>query len=499
MASDLGSSQAQLVGSRAPSKLPQFLTAIVATMGSVAMGAILGYSSPANAMLGLNDLNETSNCSLPNDEPLSETQLSWFSSTVNIGALVGAPLGGFLISVIGRRGTMISSISPFLLGWILIGAGTNFAMLVAGRIFCGVCCGLVSLSVPTYLGEIASTDIRGILGSGFQLMVTIGILYTYAVGAGVCWQWLALACLAPAIIFSVGMIFSQESPAFLLAKNRVEDARKSLQYFRGKDYDVTPELEKLHTSILEGQAKKASFKDLLKPHVLKPFLISLTLMFFQQFSGINAILFNLTTIFDSANVALSADASSIIVAATQVVATGVAAVLMDRAGRKLLLCLSAAAMCLSLIAMGVFFYLKEQVTTGKVDETTLDSLGWLPLTSLIVFIAFFSIGYGPIPWLMMGELLNADVRELASSIAVITNWGLSFVVTLIFAPLQNALHDSGVYWMFAFFCGLSFVFSLLIVKETKGKTLDEIAEMFGGPPALGGASDERRSSDSNKF
>ncbi|XP_018012769.1 facilitated trehalose transporter Tret1 isoform X2 [Hyalella azteca] len=474
-----------------PSHMAQYITALAATMGALSMGAILGYSSPAGSQLKGPDLppNVTLNvsnidCPLIHDEPLTDNQISWFGSTVNIGALIGAPLGGVCINLIGRRTTMVATIAPFLLGWFLIEFANNFAMLVAGRIFCGICCGLVSLSVPTYIGEIASPDIRGLLGTGFQLMVVIGILYVYSLGAGLCWQWIALLCLIPAVVFCVAMFFSKESPVFLLSKNKSQEAKEALQFFRGEHYNIEPELQQLTQSIEEAQRNKASFRDLKTPYILKPLLISLALMFFQQTSGINAILFNLNEIFKSAHVELGEDASSIIIAAVQVVATCLGAVLMDRAGRKLLLILSAGAMCISLVGMGAYFFVSEQDLENH--TTNADSLGWLPLLSMIIFITFFSIGFGPIPWLMMGELFSAEVRELASTLATLTNWLLSFIVTLVFQPLIDAINNSGVYWLFAIFCACSFVFSLLVVKETKGKTIEEITFMFGGPPPNAG-------------
>ncbi|KAF2359665.1 Sugar/inositol transporter [Trinorchestia longiramus] len=456
-----------------PAHMSQYLTAGAATLGALSMGAIMGYSSPAGVQLtGSN--SSSLNCSFVSDDgPLSDDQNSWFSSTVNVGALIGAPLGGFCINTFGRRTTMVATIVPFLLGWLLIEFTSNFAMLVSGRIFCGICAGLVSISVPTYLGEIASSDIRGLLGAGFQLMVTVGILYTYALGAGVCWQWLAFACLVPAVIFAVCMFFSKESPVFLLAHDKPNEAKESLQFFRGDAYNIESELQQLTQSIEIAKANKASFRDLKTPYILKPLLISLSLMFFQQASGVNAILFNLNAIFASADVEMTADASSITIAAVQVIATGVGAVLMDKAGRKLLLIVSSAAMCISLVTMGTFFYLA--------DEGEADNLGWLPLTSLIVFITAFSIGFGPIPWLMMGELFAAEVREIAGTLATLTNWLMSFIITLIFQPLRTAIHDWGVYWLFAIVCAVALFFSIFLVKETKGKSIEEISYMFGGP------------------
>ncbi|KAF2359664.1 Sugar/inositol transporter [Trinorchestia longiramus] len=460
----------QLVKNK-PSYVTQCVTTLCCTMGAVLVGSNTSYSSPSTAMLG----NTTAqDCSLPGGEALNDSQLSWYSSIVNVGAMLGVVLGGLCINWIGRRDSMVFCFVPNLLGWALIGFATNFAMLVAGRVVCGVAAGLATVAVPTYIGEFASPNIRGLLGSCFQLMVTIGVLYVYVFGAIQCWQWLTLTCLVPCAIFSFAMIFNKKSPTYLLANDNVDGARESLQHFRGKNFNVEPELMRLQESIIYAQANKASFKDLKKPHIKKPLIIAINLMMFQQISGINAILFNLTTIFESADVDMSSENSSILVAIVQVIGCVVAAGVMDKAGRRLMLIISSVVMAVSQATMGVYFYLLSQ------DKAS--NLGWMPITSLMIFIFSFSTGFGPIPWLMMGELFSADVRELASTIAALTCWFFAFLITLIFKPLQNAIHDYGVYWLFSGLCVISFFFSFFVVKETKGKTIQEITEMFGGTP-----------------
>jgi len=458
------------------SKPPQVLTALAASVGALSMGMIIGYASSSSNQLQANDPNNA--CTLIHDKPLTDVEDMFFSSAINIGAAVAAPFVGILMSKLGRRFSMILSVGPALLGWILIAAAVNLPMLVAGRVFAGACAGLASQSIPPYVSEIASAELRGTLGTVFQLMVTIGILLSYAIGAVLCWQWLAVVSLAPSILFGVSMFFSKESPTFLIAKGRTEEAKNVLQYFRGKNYNVEPELQEIKDQVSSSCDNTASLKDFLCRHNLQPLAISFFLMFFQQFSGINAILFNLNEVFEAVGAeGLSSAASAIIIAAAQVVITGLASVLMDKAGRRLLLLISSSLMTVSLVTMGIYFYAKENAW----DSTS--SIGWLPLVSLVVYIAAFSIGYGPIPWLMMGEIFGADVRAMGCTIATVTNWSISFVVTLIFKPLKNGIKDSGSFWFFAGFCVVNFVFCFFFVKETKGKTSQEIAAMFGAPVA----------------
>ncbi|XP_027221001.2 facilitated trehalose transporter Tret1 [Penaeus vannamei] len=461
-----GMSSADLVNNARPARATQYIAALSATMGALCFGTALGYSSPAGILL-------TSN-STDSSLQLTTVENSWFSSSVNLGALVGGPIGGLCINAIGRRGTLLA-VFPFFFGsWTIIVFAQNFAMLLVGRIIAGLCTGVMCISAPTYIGEFASADIRGMLGSGFQLMVVIGILYAYVFGAFInSWQILAVVCAVPTLIFCVLMVFSKESPSYLLSKGKDKEAQEAMQYFRGPDYNIQPEMQMLKQILEDSKANKASFSDLKQAYILKPLLIALALMLFQQLSGINAVIFNLKTIFADSGTDLSDDVSSIIVGLVQVLATAFASVLMDKAGRKFLLIISAAAMIVSLVSLGVFFYLK--------DNGDVSALGWLPITSLIIYIASFSIGYGPIPWIMMSELFSANVREAAGSLSTMTNWTLAFIVTYFFESIQEAIHEYGVYWLFGGICAVNLAFCVLVVPETKGKTLQEITALFGGP------------------
>ncbi|XP_071549837.1 trehalose transporter 1-like protein [Panulirus ornatus] len=451
----------------------QYLTAASATVGALAVGTVLGYSSPAGAQLLANSTDGSLH--------LTTTENMWFSSSMNLGALLGGPVGGVSLNILGRRGTMLASVLPYIVGWLLIAFARNVSMLITGRVVTGFCAGVTSLVVPTYIGEYASASVRGTLGSGFQLMVTIGVLYSYALGAVVStWQVLAGLCIIPPVIYFICMLFSKESPSFLLSKGKEEQAAASLQFFRGKDYNIQTELDMMRESIEDARQNKTSIRDLLKPYILKPLMISLSLMFFQQFSGVNPVLFNLTTIFSDSGSSISDDVSSISIGAVQVVATFLAALLMDRAGRKLLLIVSSSIMALSLVSLGEFFYLKMED-----KKWAIENLGWLPLVSLIVFITVFSLGYGPIPWLMLGELFPPNIKETAAGVATMVNWTLSFVATLTFVPLESAIGDHGVYWFFSSVCVINLIFCVTFVPETKGKTLEEINAYFGGSSSSG--------------
>ncbi|XP_034027030.1 solute carrier family 2, facilitated glucose transporter member 8-like [Thalassophryne amazonica] len=233
--------------------------------------------------------------------------------------------------------------------------------------------------------------------------------------------------------------------------------------------------------------------DLKDRGVYKPLMIGVMLMVFQQLSGINAIMFYAKTIFEQAHFKES-DLASVIVGLIQVIFTGIAAVIMDKAGRKILLIVSGVAMTVSTTAFGVYFYLiskTHNVTLSHMvqnvqlheSQAAHTDLSWLALTSMAVFIAGFALGWGPIPWLIMSEIFPLKARGFASACVVLTNWGMAFVITKTFQSMMDLLTTAGTFWMFGTMCTLSVIFTMAFIPETKGKTLEQIEANFRGTPA----------------
>lgn len=234
-----------------------------------------------------------------------------------------------------------------------------------------------------------------------------------------------------------------------------------------------------------------SIKDFRRPDLYKPFILMVFQMFFQQFSGINAVVFNTSSIFDSATKALDASTASIIVAAVMFIATIFTFFIIDRAGRRIMLMISAAFMALSTIALGAYYYAKH------LDEKSVASVSIFPVLCLVVFVVTFNLGFGPVPWLMMGEVFPAQARGIASSVITSINWTFAFVITRTFKGLRETIYDHGVFWLFGGFCVLAFVYVFFKVPETKGKSFDEIRRLFTNDEMTeldGNASDSSNSS-----
>lgn len=444
-----------------------YVAAASAWLGSVAMGTNLGYSSPAIPSLQSNFTE--------GGLEINESEESWFGSLMTLGALTGGLVAGFLVDSLGRKLSIIFSSLGFIAGWVLIATASTVVVLCLGRVITGFFTGLISLAVPVYVSEISRPQVRGTLGAGIQLSVTIGILGVFFFGKYLSWSSLAILCLTVPAAMAVLMIFMSESPRWLLQKGKREDALKALQFLYGPGTDHEAERNAIEMNLKMSPSEKFHVKELQQPFIYKPILISLFLMFAQQLSGINAVMFYAVSIFQSAGTTIPPEDCMVIIGVVQVIATLGATMVMDKGGRRVLLLTSAALLALSLGVLGGYHYVKAT----KGDEAV-ESIGWLPLVCLSLFIIGFSCGMGPIPWLMMGELLPLRVRGFATGMCTGFNWTMAFVVTKTFNDMIDLLKPYGTYWFFCIVMITSFFVVVLTLPETKGKTLEEIEAAFRG-------------------
>ncbi|XP_012627430.1 solute carrier family 2, facilitated glucose transporter member 8 isoform X1 [Microcebus murinus] len=451
-----------------------FLAAFAAALGPLSFGFALGYSSPAIPSLQR---------AAPPAPRLDDSAASWFGAIVTLGAAAGGVLGGWLVDCAGRKLSLLLCTVPFVAGFAVITAAQDVWMLLGGRLLTGLACGVASLVAPVYISEIAYPAVRGMLGSCVQLMVVTGILLAYLAGWVLEWRWLAvLGCVPPSLMLLL-MCWMPETPRFLLTRHRHQEAVAALRFLWGSEqgWEEPP----------VGEHQQGFHLALLRqPGVYKPFVIGISLMAFQQLSGVNAVMFYAETIFEKAKFKDSGLAS-VIVGVIQVLFTAVAALIMDRAGRRPLLVLSGVVMVFSTSAFGAYFKLTEggpsnsshvaflaPVYTEPIDTSV--GLAWLAVGSMCLFIAGFAMGWGPIPWLLMSEIFPLHVKGVATGVCVLTNWLMAFLVTKEFSNLMDVLRPYGAFWLTSAFCILGVLFSLFCVPETKGKTLEQITAHFEG-------------------
>jgi MFS family permease len=198
---------------------------------------------------------------------------------------------GFLMKIFGRKWTMISLVVPFLIGWGLIIWAQGFWMLVIGRFFLGLAGGAFCISAPQYSAEIAEKEIRGIIGTFFQLMINGGILFIYVIGPFLSMNVTNAICAGIAILFGVIFFFMPESPVYLIVEDRTDDAKKSYKWLRGSSYDPQAEIDELKAELEENERNKITFSEAIKQRGTKlAIFIGFGLAFFQQVRGSKKII-----------------------------------------------------------------------------------------------------------------------------------------------------------------------------------------------------------------
>lgn len=355
--------------------------------------------------------------------------------------------------------------------------------------------GAGSVIVPIYCEEIAEVRIRGALGTLYDLQVSNGILFVYLVGAYVSYLWLCIASAFIPAIFLLTFVWMPDSPIYLASKGKAEEAETSLRWFRGAryipDYDVKHELERIQKFVSETTRKspsqKTTSKDIriirncvsivrdIPKHLFKlpksptgkAIIIVACLMIFRQLCGINVVTFYTVDIFKEAGSTLSPSLATVVVGVSQVVATVISSLLVERTGRRALLLFSDVTMAVCQIGLAVYFYLKQ-------TDVDVRAFGWLPLLCVTTFICGFSFGFGPLPWVMMAELVPNESKSWANGLTVSVNWILVFAVTNLFGITTGNFGQMILFGIFGGVCSLGTIVVACIVPETKGKTREEI-------------------------
>jgi facilitated trehalose transporter len=392
-----------------------------------------------------------------------------------LGALIGSVGGGAIIELLGRKTTILATTLPFIVSWLLIALAQHIYMLYIARTIQGICVGIASLCLPVYLAETVQPEVRGTLGLLPTTIGNSGLLICFVAGMFLNWQHLAYLCAALSLPFLVLMFFIPETPRWYIAHGKEEQAEKALQWLRGSETDIRAELSAIKNTQLQSQKQAATLKDLMGKAYVKPLLTSLGLMLFQQFSGINAVIFYTVFIFDISGSSLDSNICTIIVGVVNFGSTFMANVLIDKLGRKVLLIISDVFMIISLALLGVFFYMKEHHTEVTVEY------GWVPLGSFMLFVVAFSLGFGPIPWLMLGELFPGKIRGSAAAASTAFNWICAFIVTKAFPELIANFGPYVTFLTFGVICFVGLFFIIFVVPETRGRSLDDIERNLTKP------------------
>ncbi|CAN1234099.1 Sugar transporter ERD6-like 7 [Linum perenne] len=413
-----------------------YFSTFVAVCGSYEFGCCAGFSSPTQD-------------AITEDLSLSLAEYSVFGSILTFGAMIGAVTSGPLADLLGRKGAMRLSSAFCVAGWLAIYFAQGAVALDIGRLATGYGMGVFSYVVPVFISEIAPKNLRGALATLNQVMICGGVSASFIIGTFLTWRALALTGLVPCAILLVGLMFMPESPRWLAKTGNEKDFEVALQRLRGKDADISKEADEIKEYIetLDRLPK-----------------IGVGLMVAQQFGGINGVCFYVSNIFKSAG--FSPSVGTITYAIIQVVVTLIITQVIDRAGRKPLLLVSGSGLVLACLIVALSFYL-------KVNELALHIVPMMAVTGILLYIGSFSAGMGAVPWVVMSEIFPINIKGAAGGLATLVNWFGAWAVSYTYNFLMS-WSSYGTFLVYAAINGLAIVFVIMVVPETKGRTLEQI-------------------------
>lgn len=413
-----------------------------------------------------------------------------------LGCAVGAFVAGRLADRLGRIPVMLIGSVLFMASSVGAATATGVVDLMVWRVVGGLGIGIASVIAPAYIAEVSPAALRGRLGSLQQLAITVGIftaLLTDALFASTAggpseplwfgveaWRWMFLAGLVPGLVYGLIALRLPESPRYLVLKGDEAKARTVLaKYWPGEDADaavgeirasIESDVEAARTGTLRGSRFG------LKPIVW----IGIILSVFQQFVGINVIFYYSTELWDA--VGFSEDDSlaiSVVTGIVNILVTLVAIALVDRIGRRPILMTGSVGMALSLGTMALAF---SQATAGASGPQLEGAWGPIALVAANLFVVCFGASWGPLVWVLLGEIFPNSIRAKALGVAAAAQWIANFIVTMTFPPLSAASLPL-TYSAYAVFAALSFFFVLRVIPETKGMSLEDADSLLERRPA----------------
>uniref|UniRef100_A0AAU1LLK6 Sugar porter family MFS transporter n=1 Tax=Streptomyces sp. NBC_00148 TaxID=2903626 RepID=A0AAU1LLK6_9ACTN len=397
-------------------------------------------------------------------------------SVLLIGAVIGATSAGRLSEGLGRRKALGTIGVVFIIGTAIASTANGYLMLMAGRVVLGLAVGAASATVPVYLSEISPTRIRGRLLTMNQLMITLGILIAYLVNLAFAssemWRAMfAVGAVPAALMVAATVWFLPESPQWLISHGQADRARRGIASVtdratadtlvaRAQDRIAAERRKEEERKENSGSGDRGTRK-LFTPDVRPALVVGLTLAAVQQFGGINTIIYYAPTIIQQTG--LNASNSifySVFIGVINLVMTLAAIRLVDRAGRRIMVLVSLALMAVSIFMLGLAFV----VGMNSV----------LTLLFMVIYIAAYAGGLGPVFWTLLGEIFPPSVRAEGSSVATAVNWVSNFIVSLAFLPVASAIGQGETFWIFAGICVVAFFFVGRYLPETKGRDPEQI-------------------------
>ena len=419
---------------------------------------------------------------------LSDAGLGFTVGSLLIGCFIGAFLAGRLADVMGRRNVMMLSAVLFLVGALVQGFAGSQTIFVIARILGGMAVGAASVLSPAYISEVAPASIRGRMTTVQQIMIITGLTaafvvnYFLAASAGEstasfwggleAWRWMYLMQALPAAVFLIALLFIPESPRYLVSKGRNEQAHKVLTDLFGAEV-ADAKLGEIRASFAQDHRPRLS--DLIGPNgKIRPILwAGLLLAVFQQLVGINVIFYYGATLWQLAG--FTEDQSlqiNIVSGVVSIAACFITIALVDKIGRKPLLLIGSAGMAVTLFALVYAFANGTLDPAGNLQLSP--NLGTLALIAANLYVIFFNVSWGPIMWVMLGEMFPNQIRGSALAVCGFAQWFSNYLIAQSFPVMATGLGLAVSYSFYAVAAVISFFLVQKFIHETKGKELEEM-------------------------
>nr|CAD7414555.1 unnamed protein product [Timema cristinae] len=398
------------------------------------------------------------------------------SSLLAIGALFGSLPAGYLANICGRK-TMIQILNvPLFVGWLaIIFADRNVIILYLARFLQGIALGLSSVFIPLYNEEISEAPIRGALGTIYNTMVNVGVLFIAIAGSCLPYLWVNITSASIVIVSAVALSWIPESPIYLLMKGQKLSAQNSLSILRGSNFnpniDIGKEFDDMEKLVdkIRDQNKYSCLESLkerlhdfrVTSPTAKTFYIVTLLMVCRQLSGVNGILFYGVDFFRESGSSISPYVSNIVVSIVEVVSGLGSFLLVDRLGRRFILIGCGAVFVFVYFTLSLYLYFKKM-------NYDIESVEWIPLLIIMIDFFVYDLGIGTISFLMMAELTRStESKGWITSTASMVNWLGIFMCTYFFPAMIHYIGDMGTYIMFGILNIIGTTFIFLFVPETK--------------------------------
>ncbi|KAJ4790501.1 Inositol transporter 1 [Rhynchospora pubera] len=412
-------------------------------------------------------------------------------SMAMVGAIIGAAGGGWINDVYGRKKATLVADVVFIIGSLVMCAAPDPYILILGRLFVGLGVGVASVTAPVYIAEAAPSEIRGGLVATNVLMITGGQFLSYLVNLAFTevpgtWRWMLGVAAVPAVVQFCLMVFLPESPRWLYMKDKKSEARVVLEKIYNSDR-LEEEIDQLAAAAmqdLESRKRSVSYMDVFKSKEMRlAFFAGAGLQAFQQFTGINTVMYYSPTIVQMAGFASNQLALllSLIVAAMNAAGTVVGIVLIDRCGRRRLALFSLSGVLVSLVILSLAFILQSSCNSNNQILSLgfcSSGIGWFAVVGLALYIACFAPGMGPVPWAVNSEIYPEAYRGVCGGMSATVNWISNLIVAQTFLSIVELVGTGGTFMIIAGIAVLALLFVYIFVPETKGLTFEQVERIW---------------------